>query len=701
MEIQITKLATRFGIDDTDETALSEFKKLCVELPPTEIPGKASVIEQDERFPEIGSWYWVPPAEVPPGRIIRNNEQWLGCVMEQGSNYVEIQEPHREHASARSARVHVNELSTLILEPNAKEYFQSKVEACRTRINTILGEIKDITARLGIVERDALPDTQDTNSMALAVVSAQDNVAEYKASLIVAKDKQLPDLFKEIEFQNSQLAKWMSAEILPIKASSLGMDKCLVEISSRIENIGLYAGLTENVELVKDGTVAASGTVLHLMQTRLYMDEECLVNYRHGGMQITDIGMFDDWLSEDENMTRLLPFQRCMVSFRVRRNKKKRANYDLTSMFINVRLELLDEMTFLYIRNGEKLYRMNCDFDFGENLFPDRAMFHPAEARMFNPSSAIEVRTSSLKMMAVSEYEHLMEKQIRNFVAHKTWNHFHGADIGYMDSDGHTNELVMEGKHVRYKIRYWSNPFRDSDTDRLSGWTPFDSRSVYYDDACRCVETQMKLYNRVVLIIQGLFDRSEVLHPHPRVKLWQQDGFEAAIKLVYDGDMVIEYGKPPSFAEYWESCNSKTDENSVMIGQEEIWETKEAEKECARIDRSWRESRNTRRPTHFRPYGNSGPGYLAHMYSFKPRSKKCTFTWMRDKLRDRYGDQIKTKITITLDKLFNASAYVPGDYKIFFNDPRTRRNYLKWAPLLLAAEEYHAGSKNARPQLPV
>ena len=42
-------------------------------------------------------------------------------------------------------------------------------------------------------------------------------------------------------------------------------------------------------------------------------------------------------------------------------------------------------------------------------------------------------------------------------------------------------------------------------------------------------------------------------------------------------------------------------------------------------------------------------------------------------------------------RLFNVSAYKPGDFHMFFDDPRTREEYLEWAPLLLSAEEYHAG----------
>lgn len=52
---------------------------------------------------------------------------------------------------------------------------------------------------------------------------------------------------------------------------------------------------------------------------------------------------------------------------------------------------------------------------------------------------------------------------------------------------------------------------------------------------------------------------------------------------------------------------------------------------------------------------------------------------------------INASITVESEKLFNIDAYKPGDYLQFFQDPRTRRDYMKWAPLLCAAEDYHAG----------
>jgi len=68
------------------------------------------------------------------------------------------------------------------------------------------------------------------------------------------------------------------------------------------------------------------------------------------------------------------------------------------------------------------------------------------------------------------------------------------------------------------------------------------------------------------------------------------------------------------------------------------------------------------------------------------------FTWMRKDLREinrgydnyqSYPDK-KDKFWCPISELFNVSGYKPGDFRIFFNDPRTRREYLKWSEILMA-----------------
>jgi hypothetical protein len=54
------------------------------------------------------------------------------------------------------------------------------------------------------------------------------------------------------------------------------------------------------------------------------------------------------------------------------------------------------------------------------------------------------------------------------------------------------------------------------------------------------------------------------------------------------------------------------------------------------------------------------------------------------------------KVTVPLNRLFNLSAYRPGYSLRFFVHPRTREQYLAWAPMLLSAEDYYSGAIKAR-----
>lgn len=59
-------------------------------------------------------------------------------------------------------------------------------------------------------------------------------------------------------------------------------------------------------------------------------------------------------------------------------------------------------------------------------------------------------------------------------------------------------------------------------------------------------------------------------------------------------------------------------------------------------------------------------------------------------LRGGRTDDVRDAIQVDAARLLNVSAYTPGDYRQFYDDPRTRADYLEWAPLLLAAEDWHA-----------
>lgn len=648
---------------------------------------------------EIGQWYWVKAQEEKwnaTDKKYRTVEyEWLGCIVNLGSNYLKIQGPSGRNSSY-AARIHFDNFWTsLRFEPNPEAALREKVEYYQFIANGYMNEVRAITARLGVSTQTKLGQPQASKGdNALMILSGQRHLDDYKNALARAESKELPELFEAIKNANESAAAWMAASALPMEAMAKGMQGTIGEIKDRIFNVSLYAGLMESIVKVRDGEPAPFHEKLRVMQRMFYMDEECLLNYRHGGMSFEKIEQFDAWLAEDDNLNRVLPSPRCLIAMRVRRNVRE-LEWDgsIRSLFINMNMRESDKATFLYIRNGDQLYRLSNDLDFGSSIFPDRGAFDPSR-----PSMVKMFASSVDQIISRDDYDERVKVEKERKRLEAKWKkenpeaEWRAANPDASKSFGYAYANPHRGNHNNF------NP---------KEWAPFDPSNVYFDDISDKFAAEMKQHNRIALIIQGLFDRSECLHPHPPVKVWSPTSFAASIELVYDGANVLHDGDAPDFEAYRERCNASLDSDSVVIGQDLYWQEKEAEKECRRRENDWRD-KSEYRPKLFKPRGNDGPGYMARMAEWKPRSRMAKFTWHRERQtsggpysHQRYGDPLFTSINVPADRLFNVSAYKPGDYRQFFQDSRTRASYLKWAPLLLAAEEYHAGGKDLTVQDPV
>lgn len=609
--------------------------------------------------PKVGEWYWVTYEEKKPR---------LYCIVYVGTNYVKIEAPGR-----REDRIHFKDFSAQCkFEPNPQQHIDKKVTHYKRELDRLTAEIKELTTTLGL-SSVALPEGQ--TAVASLAVRNGDAVNEYKHALVLAKETTLPELFKQIKDTSASLAVWLSASIIPLEAQSESFQPLIKTIESRIFNVELYAGLVETIELITDGKPAAIGEPVHLFQRRAYMDEECLANYECGGMDFDGIPGFDAWLVRPDNRDRILPFQRCLLAFQVRRHVKEREAINISDFIAIHTQEQQDKATFLYMRNGERVYRLQTAIDFGARLFPDLGAAEIGTekmyAQMYDDRVEKVISAAAYDVMVKHEQEEEARiKQLKKTTPKDDWFKTFGSGWIYKESD------------------------------KYEEFTP---DSVYYDDIEKHVQAQIEAHNRLVIVLQGIMDRSPVFHPHPKFSLWKEEDFSAAFKLVYDDSRALTAGNRPDFEVFRKSLNASLDTGCVTVGQQDFWELAEGARESARLDNDWR-TKTHYRPTRFKPCGNPGPGSLATVENYQKRAGKCTFKWDRHRQTyqrnywDKKPDLIPCSLTVPADKLLNVSAYKPGQFKQFFNDPRTRADYLTWAPYLLAAEEYHAGNKDGIPK---
>ncbi len=627
--------------------------------------------EHDGDAVEVGQWYWV---DMSGDEDEKKPQPWLMCIVRVGSNFVKLQS-----VGGTSRRVHADDFhDTCTYEPDPDPVIQRRISVCQTEVKRLMDKVQQVCALLGIVPRVQLGETLSEESKALATVSGTADPQAHKKALVKAKEETLPELFKQIEEEHGKATRWMKARVIPMKARSSNMEQSISVIEDRIFAVELYAGLVEDLAQVKKGKSASIDAKVHVFQGRHYMDEECLVNYKAGGMEFKDIRAFDRWLCRKENLDRILPFPRTVVAFKIRRKKKEREEYTLSDYITISRKVMQDKKTVLYIRNGQQVFRLMTEIEFGESLFPDQQyelalnQSSPMWGRMWSEGDLQELITDADYQARVAKYE-------RKRTEHKA--------------------EMMEWMRTPKKDRSYFKPSFYSSFKR-EDWHACNPDDVYYDDIMQGIANNIRNHNRIVVLLQGLLDRSMAFHPHPPWQLWTGEGVTSAIELVYDASRALTDGDPPDFEEYRSGLNLTLGRGCFTVGQQVFWEMYEAEKEHDRVNlrRRWCDRYPSYRKR-YKPYGNPGPGVVAEVMRFG-RKYQCSFAWMRkrqtyDPWGERKGD-IRTTFTCPSNKLLNVSAYKPGDFKRFYNDPRTRADYLKWAPLLLAAEDWHAAQKKKR-----
>lgn len=199
-------------------------------------------------------------------------------------------------------------------------------------------------------------------------------------------------------------------------------------------------------------------------------------------------------------------------------------------------------------------------------------------------------------------------------------------------------------------------------------------------------------YNRIILILQGLIDRTKIFQSMPRINLASPSDGRKWMKIIRDEESL------PSRRLIWETYRdqlNKTIKKGKVIclhaqrmtdkwRSEFWWDTRPAwlnpqlfEVEAVKRDRSevqvgW---------PHVYSYGYYDPD--TGCYKGGQPSGKRSHCW------------------IPMEHVFNVTDYMPGDYKMFLCNRAARGKYLKWAPFLLSAENYKNGKEELATEMVV
>lgn len=154
----------------------------------------------------------------------------------------------------------------------------------------------------------------------------------------------------------------------------------------------LFLGSHETVVQLRDGEPAPAEVPIAVRQSVLCMDEEIALSDALenpdsvGEFDNNEIKRFDQWLLGKKRLDAICPWTKGIVGLRVRRKEKERDNQgDLGVAMANAEEAEYDKMTYLLIRNGERLYRVWVDVQLWPRLFSSekdvQAIENPDEGR--------------------------------------------------------------------------------------------------------------------------------------------------------------------------------------------------------------------------------------------------------------------------------------------------------------------------------
>lgn len=247
-------------------------------------------------------------------------------------------------------------------------YYSSyyKIEGTREELNK---DVIDIISGISTVDEllnSKFGTSKEESSSREVMVQNKDVLQEKKLQMIRKRD------FVQSRMESMQkILDNKRRDLYRIKEE---MDSVIKRMNKLIYQLEIYLGISESIYQVQSGLPASDNDPVCLRQRLMYMDVEC-GDPSNEGIDFKNIQDFIDWLLcenaywKKKNLDILIPESKCVTMFRVR---KKMKDYRVNNPFLQCMLDEENKKTYIFIRNGDNVYMIESEVNFGDRLFPGR-----------------------------------------------------------------------------------------------------------------------------------------------------------------------------------------------------------------------------------------------------------------------------------------------------------------------------------------
>lgn len=239
---------------------------------------------------------------------------------------------------------------------------------------------------------------------------------------------------------------------------------------------------------------------------------------------------------------------------------------------------------------------------------------------------------------------------------------------------------------TRIDRRYVYGRVRSDEPDYKDEEIRITPDHLEYDDHVEKRREALYRYNRVMFLVQGLLDRSEVFAPHLGISLANPEHVERYFRAIFDEEDGLPSANPPVWEAYRDAKNSLLVPGNYAYS---TWHPK----------RDYEYYRGTDRE--ILRAGRDRPRICLVTKVRRDRSMvRVSWPWGKTYgMRDipgkpgwqrfmEYEVDKQRHCWIPMAEVFNVSAYISGEYKQFLCDAYQKGRYLEWAPPLLLAETW-------------